>query len=93
MALGTSIDKPQPSAWFKSLWQAAGFLRSRAKCGYRAARSQAVPPQPISKCVEKSSNKNVVTGLPCAVGGWASMMTGGAKRTGSVQYFYGKERY
>ena len=47
----------------------------------------------MSGCVEKSSNKDMVTHFPCAVGGGAVMITGGGRRAESVQYFHGKERY
>lgn len=66
------------------------LLAERVKLGYQTARSQAAPRQPISECVEKSSNIDVVTRFPCAVGGWASVVMGGGKPAGSVRYLHRK---
>lgn len=57
-----------------------GFLHSHAKCGYQAARSQATPSQLISECVEKSSNKDMVTRFPSAFGGWALIVVAGGEQ-------------
>lgn len=56
------------------------FLHSCAKYGYRAACSQATPLQLISECVEKSSNTDMVSHFPCAVGGWALIVMGGGEQ-------------